>query len=113
MANCPWTVDSSRVRYIDQNPNVKKYNVQRSEHIPSFLVGLDGKPATGKGSRGKKYSKKTDGVLGKIARKEAIQNQVTIEKVVASYQGTQNCLPADAKRIKKSKKQGSRPRTVR
>lgn len=113
MANVPWTVDSGREKFIDQNPNVKKHNVQRSEQIPSFLIGLDGKSATGKRPRGKKYGKKTDGVLGKIARKEAIQNQVTIEKVVATYQGIQNCLPDDAKRIKKSKKRSSRPRTVR
>ena len=113
MSNVPWSVDQGIELYVDQNPTVKKYNVERGERIPSFLVDENGNPVTGKRSRCKSWTKKTEGVLGKIARKEELENQVTSEKVVASYQEVKNAQPADAKKRKKRKNPGSRPRTPR
>jgi len=118
MANVPWSVDNGVEWSIDQNPAVKKYGVQESEQIPSMLneeiEDIDGKKIEGlRRSKVKLKGKTSDGILGKIARKESRENQVERVKVLASYQGVKNEEAADTKKRKKRKNPGSRPRTVR
>ena len=114
MVNVPWSVDSGRAYEEDKNPTVEPVGpVQRSEQIPNFLIDEDGKEATGRGSRCKKYTRTSDGILGKIARKESRENEVTTVKVIASLPETKNILPEDTKKIKKATNRGSRPRRPR